>query len=164
MGHEIHMIFLLVLLTKMTILTKCWFVHLVKKLFLNSSSRCPWFTQINHIKWSYLIKLAILIWVVCLLIMLTRLPTYLPITYLCLIYLPIYLPTIYLPMSYLPIYLSIYLSKIYLCTFLFSYLLTYYLPIYLPSYLPTNLLWKKLKFKCCYTRWQKNSWKFKETC
>jgi hypothetical protein len=93
-----------------------------------------------------LVKLAILIWVTSLLVMPTKLPTYLlylPSTYLCptyiLIYLPIYLliyhlPTIYLPYTYhLPTYLFIYLFTYLLSTYLpiFIYLPTYYLPTYL---------------------------------
>jgi hypothetical protein len=73
----------------------------------------------------------------------------------------------YLPMSYLPIYLPtylfIYLPTYYLPTYLFVYLFTYLLSTYLVRYLLTYS-WNKLKFKCCYTHWQKHSWKFKETC
>jgi hypothetical protein len=64
--------------------------------------------QIGHIEWPCLVKLTILIWLVNLLAMLARLPTYLPIynlpTYILLIfyqliiiYFTIYLLTIYLP-------------------------------------------------------------------
>jgi hypothetical protein len=82
---------------------------------------------------------------------LTYLSKYILLTY--------HLPTYLLP-TYLFIYLFIYLLIIYLPTYLPTYI---YLSIYLIRCLPIYL-WKKLKFKCCYTHWQNNSKKFKETC
>ncbi len=80
---------------------------------------------------------------------------------------PHYLPNYYLftclPIYYLLIYLFVYLLIdwfIYLPTYLLIYLPTY-LPIYLVKY-PLTYLWKKLKFKCCYTHSQKNSLKSKK--
>jgi len=88
--------------------------------------------------------------------------TWLPSSYLC----PTYLFTYHLPTYVL--LASYYLHTIYQ-NYLFFYLPTYlpivyinryaYLPIYLVRY-PLTYLWKKLKFKCFYTHWQKNSWKF----
>jgi hypothetical protein len=86
------------------------------------------FSQIAHIEWPYLVKLAILIWLINLFAMPTKLPTYLPITYLLL----------YLNMSYLPTYQFTYLPSTYLLTY---HLPTYVLPTYLPfAYLPTTYL------------------------
>jgi hypothetical protein len=85
------------------------------------------------------------------------------------LYLKLYVPTYVLPTYYYLLtiyqnyYLSIYLSSYLLSTYLPIYLFIIYLPIYLIQYLLTYL-WKKLKLECCYTHWQKNSWKFKEKC
>jgi len=72
------------------------------------------FSEIVHIKWPYLVKLAILIWLNNLLAMPIKLPIYLPITYL-----PIYLNMSYLPtyllIVYLPTYLLTHIPSTYLC-------------------------------------------------
>jgi hypothetical protein len=118
--------FWLVLLTKMTIMTKCSVVHLVKKEYKkNGPLKCPWPSQISHIKWPCLVKLTILIWLVSLLVcLLGYLLAYLPNTYLFINNLPSTYRFI-LNMSYLFIYLSIYLLISYLFIYLPTYILTY---------------------------------------
>jgi len=68
------------------------------------------FSQIGHIEWPYLVKLAILIWLINLLAMPIKLLANL-LKYVLPTYLPTYLLTIYLPIIYLPIYLP----STYLC-------------------------------------------------
>jgi hypothetical protein len=71
----------------------------------------PMASQIGHTKWPCIIKSAILIWLVNLLAMPTKLPTYLLTEHI-----PTYLPTLYLPTYIL---LFIYLLSIYLHTYLY---------------------------------------------
>ncbi len=110
-------------------------IHPIKRdNFLNGPSRCPLLNQISHTKWPCLIKLVILIWLTSLLIMPTKLLTYLLNIYL-LKHIHIYPPN-YL-FIYLHNYLFIYIPTYLLSTYLFIYLHTY---IYLPTYISTYIL------------------------
>jgi len=138
MGHEKHMVFFIGFFYQNN--------HFDQVLSHTSNQEGQTFKMvqdahglINHTKWPCLVKLTILIWLVNLLAMLTRLPTYLPN-----IYLPTYLNMSYVPIAYhipthvLFIYLHTYLLSIYPClTYLFAYHIpTHVLFIYLITYLP----------------------------
>ncbi len=88
-------------------------------MFLNGPSICPWPSQISHTKWSCLVELTTLIWLVNLLVMPTKIPTYLPSIYLPMSYLPKYVIPTYLLYTYLFINLFIDQSINYLPTYLY---------------------------------------------